>query len=44
MTKIIYIDDRPLFVEIAEELGIHGICHTDYKSTYEKLQTFGLRL
>src|ERR1700690_3254940 len=31
--QIIYIDDRPMFVEVAQGLGIRGIIHRDYKST-----------
>lgn len=38
----VYIDDRMLFVQIAEGLGLKGICHTDYKDTKEKLAAFGL--
>jgi putative hydrolase of the HAD superfamily len=31
-----------MFVQIAEGLGIRSILHTDYKSTREKLASFGL--
>ena len=41
--QIIYIENTPMFVQIAEGLGIHGILHTDYKSTCAKLASFGLR-
>ena len=41
--KIVYIENTPLFVEIAEGLGIRSILHKDYKSTCEKLATFGLQ-
>jgi putative hydrolase of the HAD superfamily len=40
--QIIFIDDQPLFIQIAEVLGIQGIVHTSYKSTVEKLASFGL--
>jgi len=40
--QVVYIDDQPLFVEIAEGLGIRGILHTDYQSTCAKLASFGL--
>ena len=43
-SKVIYIDDRAMFVQIARSLGIHGIHHTDYKSTRAKLAAFGLKL
>ncbi len=41
--EIVYIENTPLFVEIAEGLGIRSILHTDYKSTYAKLASLGLR-
>jgi putative hydrolase of the HAD superfamily len=41
--QIVYIENTPLFVEIAEGLGIGSILHKDYKSTCEKLATFGLQ-
>ena len=31
--QVVYIDDQPLFVQVAEGLGIRGIRHTDYQST-----------
>ncbi len=40
--QIVYIDDRALFVQIAEELGMRGIHHTDERSTAEKLAALGL--
>ena len=42
--QLLYIDDRPLFVQVAAAQGIKGIIHSDYESTLIKLQTFGLRL
>jgi len=42
--EVIYVDDRAMFVQIARSLGIHGIHHTDYKSTRAKLAAFGLKL
>jgi hypothetical protein len=41
--RVVYIENTPLFVQIAEELGIHGICHTDYQSTCAKLASCGLQ-
>lgn len=38
----VYIDDRMLFVQIAEGLGLTGICHTDYEDTKKKLADLGL--
>jgi len=41
--QVVYIDDQPLFVQIAEGLGIRGIRHADYQSTCEQLASFGLQ-
>ena len=40
--QIVYIDNTPMFVQIMEDLGIHSILHTDYRSTCTKLASFGL--
>ncbi len=42
--NIVYLDDRALFVQVAEGLGIKGIVHTDYESTVKKLAKLGLVL
>jgi putative hydrolase of the HAD superfamily len=42
--KIAYIDNTPMFVQIAEGLGIRGILHTDYQTTCAKLASFGLEI
>jgi putative hydrolase of the HAD superfamily len=39
---VVYIENTPVFVEIAEGLGIRSVLHTDYMSTCEKLAPFGL--
>jgi putative hydrolase of the HAD superfamily len=41
--QVVYIENTPMFVEVAEGLGIRSILHTDYKSTYAKLASFGLQ-
>jgi HAD superfamily hydrolase (TIGR01509 family) len=41
--QVVYIENLPMFVQIAEGLGIRGICHTDYKSTCAKLSALGLK-
>jgi putative hydrolase of the HAD superfamily len=41
--QVVYIENTPMFVEIAEGLGIRSILHTDYKSTRVKLASFGLQ-
>ena len=40
--QVVYIENTPMFVRIAEGLGIQSILHTDYRSTCEKLTSFGL--
>jgi len=42
--QVVYIENLPMFVQVAEGLGIRGICHTDYKSTCAKLASFGLEV
>ncbi|HXL58196.1 MAG TPA: HAD family phosphatase [Chitinophagaceae bacterium] len=41
--QVVYIEDRPMFVQVACSLGIHGLRHTDYNSTCRKLEKFGLK-
>lgn len=42
--QVVYIDDRPMFVEVAQGLGILGIIHKSYESTRKELVTLGLSL
>jgi HAD superfamily hydrolase (TIGR01509 family) len=42
--QVVYIENLLMFVQVAEGLGIRGICHTDYKSTCAKLASFGLEV
>jgi putative hydrolase of the HAD superfamily len=42
--QVVYIDNTPMFVQIAEGLGIRSILHTDYRSTCAKLAAFTARL
>jgi putative hydrolase of the HAD superfamily len=42
--RSVYIDDRALFVEIAQSLGLHGIQHTGVDPTRKALQDLGLPL
>jgi putative hydrolase of the HAD superfamily len=42
--QVVYIEDRPMFVQVAEGLGLRAILHTDHVSTRAKLGSFGLRL
>jgi putative hydrolase of the HAD superfamily len=41
--QIVYIENTPMFVQIAGGLGIRSILHTDYKSTCAKLASLGLQ-
>ena len=40
--QVLYIENTPMFVQIAEGLGIRSILHTDYASTRAKLASLGL--
>jgi putative hydrolase of the HAD superfamily len=42
--RVVYIENTPMFVQIAEDLGIRSILHTDCTSTRVKLAAFGLKL
>jgi putative hydrolase of the HAD superfamily len=42
--QVVYIENTPMFVQIAEGLGIRSILHTDYKTTCAKLASFGLEV
>jgi putative hydrolase of the HAD superfamily len=43
-SRSIYIDDRLLFVEIAQSLGINGIHHIGLEATRQALKNLGLTL
>lgn len=42
--QVIYVDDRPLFVEVAQGLGIRGVIRKEYKTTQKAMEGFGLSL
>jgi len=42
--QVIYIDDREMFVEVAQGLGIAGITHKNYGTTRKSLEELGLTL
>jgi putative hydrolase of the HAD superfamily len=44
LNEIVFIDDVPLFVDVAKDMGITGIHHTDYLSTSKALADLGLIL
>lgn len=41
-SQVVFIDNTPMFVQIAKGLGIHSILHTDCKSTRAGLSDLGL--
>ena len=41
--QVVYIENSPLFVEIAAGLGIRSIFHADYRSTSAKMASLGLQ-
>jgi putative hydrolase of the HAD superfamily len=42
--QVVYIDDRAMFVEVAQGLGIRSILHSSYQSTQKSLAALGLSL
>jgi putative hydrolase of the HAD superfamily len=42
--QIVYIENTPLFIQVAAGLGIRGILHADYQATRAKLALLGLPL
>ena len=42
--QVVYIENTPMFVQVAEGLGIRSILHTDYRSTRAQLASFGLNI
>jgi hypothetical protein len=41
--QVVYTENAPMFVQIAEDFGIRSIPHADYKSTFAKLASLGLQ-
>jgi putative hydrolase of the HAD superfamily len=39
--QALYIENTPMFVQIAEGMGIQSILHTDYRSTCAQLAALG---
>ena len=44
LEQVVYIDDRPMFVQVAEGLGLRGIAHKKYEQTRAALAEMGLSL
>jgi len=41
---VVYIENTGMFVDVARDLGIRSILHTNYKSTRSELSLLGLKL
>jgi hypothetical protein len=41
--RSVFIDNTPLFVQIAERMGMQSILHTDFESTRAKLALLGFQ-
>src|SRR5665811_2114415 len=41
---VVYIENTEIFVDVARDLGIRSILHTDYKSTRSELSLLGLKI
>lgn len=41
---VVYIENTQMFVDVARDLGIRGIRHTDCKSTLSELASLGLKI
>jgi putative hydrolase of the HAD superfamily len=39
---VVYLEDRPMFVDVARGLGLHGIHHTSLEATKAELAALGL--
>ena len=40
--ETVYLDDRPLFVEVAQSMGLRAIHHTSYEETKQAFAKLGL--
>jgi putative hydrolase of the HAD superfamily len=43
LKQIVFLENTPMFAEVATKLGIRTILHTDYKTTRRQLAALGLR-
>ncbi|MFD2572841.1 HAD family hydrolase [Spirosoma soli] len=41
---VVYVDDRLMFVQVAQTLGMHCLHHTGYESTKKRMADLGLSL
>lgn len=40
--EVAYVEDRDMFVSVAESLGIRGVHHASYETTCDALAALGL--
>jgi putative hydrolase of the HAD superfamily len=40
--RTLFLDNTPMFVQVAQTIGMRGVLHVDYESTRSKLASFGL--
>jgi len=41
--QVVYLEDRAMFVQVANQLGIRGLRHTDITTTIKELKKLGLK-
>jgi putative hydrolase of the HAD superfamily len=41
--QVVYLEDRAMFVQVAEGLGLHGLRHIDHKTTSDRLAKLGFK-
>ncbi len=42
-SEVLYIEDRAMFVQVAKDLGIRGLCHSSIETTTAELVKWGLK-
>ncbi len=42
--QVLYVEDRPMFVQVAQSLGIRAIVHQNYAATKTMFEDYGLAL
>jgi putative hydrolase of the HAD superfamily len=42
--QVVYFEDRPMFISVASDLGIKGICHQGYENTVLELKKLGFEI
>src|SRR5437870_5051826 len=44
VSQVVYLEDRPMFVEVAQTLGLRGLHHVNYETTRAAFAALGLTL